>query len=150
MWVHTVYADGMAEQPPRFDEVPLGGGRVNEGVVRVGDTVRRPVGPHSPFVHELLRHLEQVGFEDAPRFLGVDAVGREIISFLPGAPYPGTTILGDDQIESLAYCADTTTPPRRFRQALGVVPRPSFTVILGRASWRRASNARAVPPVPRC
>jgi hypothetical protein len=32
-------------------EIPLAGGDVTEGVVRVGDTVRRPVGPHSPLVH---------------------------------------------------------------------------------------------------
>jgi hypothetical protein len=31
-------------------EIPLAGGDVTEGVVRVGDTVRRPVGPHSPLV----------------------------------------------------------------------------------------------------
>jgi hypothetical protein len=27
-------------------KIPLTGGDVTEGVVRVGDTVRRPVGPH--------------------------------------------------------------------------------------------------------
>lgn len=54
------------------------------GVVRVGDTVRRPLGSHSPFVHKVLRHLEARGLEGVPRFLGVDAKGREILSFLPG------------------------------------------------------------------
>ncbi|TMR23805.1 aminoglycoside phosphotransferase family protein, partial [Actinomadura geliboluensis] len=29
-------------------EVPLFGGDVSEGVVRVGETVRRPLGAHSP------------------------------------------------------------------------------------------------------
>jgi len=43
-------------------------------VVRIGDTVRRPVGPHSPLVHALLAHLESVGFEGAPRFLGIDSL----------------------------------------------------------------------------
>lgn len=65
-------------------EIPLKGGRVTAGVVRIGDTVRRPLNPHSPFVHELLRHLEERGLEGVPRFLGVDAKGREIISFIPG------------------------------------------------------------------
>ena len=46
-------------------EIPLGGGDVTEGVVRVGNTVRRPVGPHSPLVHALLAHLESVGFVPA-------------------------------------------------------------------------------------
>jgi aminoglycoside phosphotransferase (APT) family kinase protein len=32
----------------------------------------------------LLRHLQSVGFEAMPRFLGLDPEGREILSFLPG------------------------------------------------------------------
>ena len=69
------------EQEP---EIPLIGGRITQGVVRVGNTVRRPVGPHSPFVHRLLRHLDDVGFDAAPRLLGIDAKGREILSFQQG------------------------------------------------------------------
>ena len=65
-------------------EIPLAGGGVTEGVVRVGDTVRRPVGPHSPLVHALLTHLESVGFEGAPRFLGIDRAGREVLSYVEG------------------------------------------------------------------
>jgi hypothetical protein len=65
-------------------EVPLAGGDVTEGVVRVGDTVRRPVGPHSPLVHALLTHLESIGFEGAPRFLGIDHAGREVLSYVDG------------------------------------------------------------------
>lgn len=74
-------------------EIPLAGGDVTEGVVRVGNTVRRPIGPHSSLVHALLEHLEVVGFEGAPRFLGVDAAGREVLTFVPGEvagrPRPG-------------------------------------------------------------
>ena len=65
-------------------EVPLSGGRLTAGVVRIGDTVRRPTGPHSPFVHRLLRHLDAVGFEAASRLLGVDEQGREVLSFIDG------------------------------------------------------------------
>jgi Ser/Thr protein kinase RdoA (MazF antagonist) len=65
-------------------EIALKGGRVTAGVVRVADTVRRPLGAHSPFVHAVLRHLEARGLEGVPRFLGVDAKGREILTFLPG------------------------------------------------------------------
>ena len=32
--------------------------------------------PSSPAVHALLRHLESVGFDGAPRLLGVDERGR--------------------------------------------------------------------------
>lgn len=70
----------------------LSGGGVNE-VVRVGDTVRRPTGPHSPAVHALLRHLEAAGFKGAPRVHGLDERGREILDHLDGRvahpPLPG-------------------------------------------------------------
>lgn len=74
-------------------ETALRGGTANRGLVfRVGDTVRRPQGPGQAAVHALLVHLEQVGFDGAPRFLGVDAQGREVLSYLPGQtalpPYP--------------------------------------------------------------
>lgn len=65
-------------------EIPLLGGDTSEGVVRVGETVRRPLRPFSPAVHGLLRHLERVGFEGAPKFLGIDRRDREILSWLPG------------------------------------------------------------------
>jgi hypothetical protein len=72
-------------------ETVLEGGDLNH-VVRVGDTVRRPQGEWSPAVHALLRHFEAVGFDGAPRFLGVDDEGREILSFVEGraglAPLP--------------------------------------------------------------
>ena len=74
-------------------EIPLFGGTANRGqVYRVGDTVRRPLRPSAPGVHALLRHLEDVGFDGAPRVLGVDAEGREVLSYVPGdaviAPAP--------------------------------------------------------------
>ena len=55
-------------------------------VVRVGDTVRRPVGRWTPAVHSLLRHLEAAGFEGAPRVLGFDDQGREVLTYLPSEP----------------------------------------------------------------
>lgn len=53
-------------------------------VVRTGEIVRRSTGPWSPAVHALLRHLEDAGFDGAPRFLGVDDRGRELLSFITG------------------------------------------------------------------
>jgi hypothetical protein len=64
-------------------EEPLPGGNIGR-VVRVGATVRRTVGPWTPAVHELLLHLERVGFPFAPRVLGFDDRGREILSFIEG------------------------------------------------------------------
>ena len=62
-------------------EVFLVGGIANRGrVVRIGDTVRRPQRATSPAIHALLRHLADVGFPGAPRFLGIDEQGREVLS----------------------------------------------------------------------
>ncbi len=55
-------------------------------VHRSDDIVVRDAGPWSPSVHALLRHLEDVGFEGAPRVYGsgFDAEGRETLSFIEG------------------------------------------------------------------
>jgi hypothetical protein len=69
--------------------VPLSGGNMNSAVVRVGDTVRRPAGPWTPAVHALLTHLHGAGFDGAPRPLGLDDRGREVLTFVPGTvPWP--------------------------------------------------------------
>lgn len=65
-------------------EIPLTGGRVTAGVVRIGDTVRRPVSTDRTLVHALLRHAEAKGFDGTPRYLGIDDQRREILSFLAG------------------------------------------------------------------
>jgi hypothetical protein len=71
-------------------EEPLGGGMAHPGeVVRVGDTVRRPSGPHTEAIFALLRYLVDVGFEGAPRPLGLDGRGRETFAYVPGeVPIP--------------------------------------------------------------
>jgi hypothetical protein len=53
-------------------------------VVRLGNTVRRP--PEPAHVIELLQWYERVGFDGAPRFLGHDEGGREILSYVEGEP----------------------------------------------------------------
>jgi len=68
-------------------EVPLTGGNT-PGVVRVGDTVRRPLNPGSARVHRLLTYFERCGFDGAPRFLGIDSRGREILMFIDGFAPP--------------------------------------------------------------
>lgn len=67
-----------------FPEQPLAGGNVSPGLVRVGDTVRRPAGPWSASVDALLRHLELAGFDGAPRALGYDERGRQVLSYVEG------------------------------------------------------------------
>jgi Ser/Thr protein kinase RdoA (MazF antagonist) len=55
-----------------------------EGVVRVGDTVRRPQTAASLLMREVLLHLERAGFDAAPRWLGVDEQGRDILTWIDG------------------------------------------------------------------
>ncbi len=46
--------------------------------------MRRATGPWTPAVHALLRHLEAVGYPAAPRLLGIDEAGREILTYVDG------------------------------------------------------------------
>lgn len=52
--------------------------------MRVGATVRRATDDQTPAVHALLRHLEAVGLAGAPRVLGIDERGREVLTYLEG------------------------------------------------------------------
>ena len=65
-------------------EHALGGGNVAAGVVRVGDTVRKPAGFWTPAVEALLAHLCRAGFTGAPRPLGRDGQGRQVLEYVPG------------------------------------------------------------------
>jgi hypothetical protein len=65
-------------------ETVLADGRTSPGTVRIGDAVHRPARPWTATVHAVLRHLEQAGFEGAPRVLGFDDRGREMLSYLDG------------------------------------------------------------------
>lgn len=65
-------------------EVPLVGGNTTAGLVRVGDTVRRPAGAWSPSVHHFLWHLHDVGYEGAPKSFGFDEQGRHVVEYVEG------------------------------------------------------------------
>jgi Phosphotransferase enzyme family len=109
--------------------IPLGGGNMSSGVVRVGDTVRRSAGPWTPAVHALLTHIHGAGFHGAPRPLGTDERGCEILTFIPGTvAWPGHFHLldGDGQLRHVARLirdfhdavATFTPPPGAQWQAL--------------------------------
>ncbi|MEU0665297.1 phosphotransferase [Streptomyces lavendulocolor] len=71
-----------------MDEVPngaimLSGGRMTNGVIRVDDSVHRPITDSSEFVATLLKIFEERKFFGAPRYLG-QADGMDILSFIPG------------------------------------------------------------------
>lgn len=99
------------------------------GAVRVKGTVRRPVREWTASVHALLRHLERMGFPGAPRVLGVDELGREILTYLEGET------MGDAPVwppwsrteETLVQVAEWT---RAYHETVaGFVPPPG-------ARWR--------------
>ncbi len=98
-----------------MDEQALTGGmNPDAGVVRVGNTVRRPAGRSAPAVRSLLLHLEDVGFDGAPRFLGTDEQGRDVLTFIDGdvplPPYPAWA-LTDSALQELGGLV------RRFHDA---------------------------------
>jgi Ser/Thr protein kinase RdoA (MazF antagonist) len=73
-------------------EEPLPGGMGNRGeVLRLGETVHRPVGDHSPATSPLLEHLAAEGFP-APVPTGPDDEGKETFEWIEGdvpvPPYP--------------------------------------------------------------
>jgi Ser/Thr protein kinase RdoA (MazF antagonist) len=95
-------------------EIRLSGGATTDGVVRVGDTVRRPPGEGAQLMRDVLVHLERAGFEAAPRWLGLDEQGRDVLSWIDGEtfvdrgrmhPYigdpPGRVTFTDEQIEAV-------------------------------------------------
>jgi hypothetical protein len=77
----------MADEVEGAAEIALSGGNTST-VTRVGNTVRRSAGAWTPAVHALLRHLEGVGFAQAPRALGMDDKGREVLSYIEGQVFP--------------------------------------------------------------
>jgi Phosphotransferase enzyme family len=87
-----------------LSEQALAGGRQTQGIIRVGQTVHRALHERSDYVHALLRHLEAVGFHGAPRLLGIDAQGREVLTYLPGEVVVRTPArLSDAQLDSVAH-----------------------------------------------
>ncbi|GCE29278.1 hypothetical protein KDA_47620 [Dictyobacter alpinus] len=117
------------ETDPTFDkpqaEIPLLGGQLTPGIVRVGNTVRRPPKGNAVFVHDLLVFLQDQGFPFAPRFLGMDEQGRDILSYLEGETWPGSgSGLSDDLLEEAARairCYHDATVGSRLSQGQEIV-----------------------------
>ena len=90
----------MEHETPRepLAELPLSGGQLTPGIVRIGNTVHRPSKNNAEFVHELLLWLDQQGFGFAPRFLGVDEQGRDILTYLEGQTWPDNSAMLPDEL----------------------------------------------------
>ncbi|WP_208378996.1 NUDIX domain-containing protein [Cumulibacter soli] len=105
-----------------LDGEPLAGG-ATDGAVRIGSTVRRPTGPWTPAVHELLEHLRPLQF--APTPIGIDDRGREVLTYIPGRTVaPDDELLTDAQVSSCgaalralhdAMASFRPTGPRQWR-----------------------------------
>jgi Phosphotransferase enzyme family len=106
-------------------EIPLLGGQLTPGIVRVGNTVRRPPKGNAAFVHDLLIFLEDRGFPFVPRFLGMDEQGRDILSYLEGETWPDSgSGLSDDLMEETARairCYHDATVGSRLSQGQEIV-----------------------------
>ncbi|MEY2472458.1 MAG: hypothetical protein QOK28_1787 [Actinomycetota bacterium] len=119
-----------------MEEQPLAGGNLSTGVVRVGDTVRRPIGPWTPAVHALLHHLEGRGFTGAPRVLGFDDQGREILEYIEGeVQWPD-----NGRLDDVALLHRIGAMLRAFHDAVADFYPPS------RAVWRFPEMAADAEP----
>ncbi|GAA1705737.1 hypothetical protein GCM10009680_53160 [Streptomyces yatensis] len=122
-----------------MEEERLAGGRT-VGAVRIGDAVHRPAQPWTPAVHAVLRHLEAVGFDGAPRVLGTDGQGREVLTHLVGEttgealPWPAW-VFSDTALVRVGKWArrlhdatESFVPPPGVRWLAGQTWRPGLIV----------------------
>lgn len=100
------------------EEELLAGGHDSGAVTRVGNTVRRVARSWTPSVRALLRHLEIVGFAGAPRVLGMDEQGREVLTYIAGDDGRVARCYDDDalvqvatMIRDLHEAVSSFTPP---------------------------------------
>jgi hypothetical protein len=115
-------------------------GGLTTGAVLIGDVVHKPAASWTSTVHALLRHLEDVGFDDAPRALGFDDQGREMLTYLPGdtvgdrTPWPAwvwsdaTLIQVGRWLRRLHSATVSFVPPADERWFIGGTLRPGLIV----------------------
>jgi phosphotransferase family enzyme len=104
------------------------GGNLNDAV-RVGDTVRRRAGRWTPAVHALLRFLEREGF-DAPRVIGTDDKGREVLGYIEGEAHAGNPVPLPDAVFAEDHMVGAATHLRAFHEVVARFVAPAG------ASWR--------------
>lgn len=98
-------------------ERPLQGGNMTT-VVRVGATVRRGAGPWTPTIHALLDHVRARGIGRVPAPRGLDARGREVLTYLPGEvpryPMPRWVWADDVLVDATRWLRDFHDATRDF------------------------------------
>ena len=97
------------------------------GATRIGRTVRRPTGPWTPAVHELLTYLNDNGLRGVPALHGIDDEGREVLEYVEGrgVPIDDEIVLDTVLVEAVTWLrdyhdlADSFRPegPRHWRAA---------------------------------
>lgn len=106
------------------------------GSTLIDGQVHRSTGPWTPAVQALLHHLEDVGFDGAPRVVGFDESGREVLTWIegeaPSVPWP-SWMQSEDALAALGSLL------RRYHDAI-----ESFTPPTD-ATWRRWLGAPGGP-----
>ena len=119
--------------------MPLVGGDVNVGenvVVRVGDTVRRPVGPHTEATStRSCATSSRSASTERPASLGFDERGTQVLSFVEGEPALQPLPPDDDVL-----CRSSAALLRRMHDAQAGFDRASG---LARVALRSASRRHA-------
>jgi hypothetical protein len=122
-----------------MNEITLPGGKT-VGAVLIDDVVHKKASPWTPTVHALLRYLEDAGFDGAPRALGFDDQGREMLSYLHGemvgdsCPWPRWVFADSTLVQVgqwLRRCHDLTAdfvPPADAEWFLGRTMQPGMIV----------------------
>jgi len=88
------------------------------GVEHVGRTVRRPVGPWTPAVHEFLGYLAAEGLRGVPTVEGIDG-SSEILTYVPGrsVPLDREIVLDNVLVEAVTWLRDFHDISEGFRPA---------------------------------
>jgi phosphotransferase family enzyme len=122
-----------------MSEVTMPGGHTT-GAVLIGGVVHKPASPWTSTVHALLRYLEDAGFDGAPRALGFDDQGREMLTYLPGdtvgdqLPWPewvfadATLVQVGRWLRRLHDATVSFAPPADERWFIGDAVRPGLIV----------------------
>jgi Ser/Thr protein kinase RdoA (MazF antagonist) len=91
-------------------------------VVQIGGTVRKPWSAATPAVDALLRHLHSEGFDGAPRPLGRDDQGRQVLEFIPGDVVHTQAPLNHQELKQVGELI------RRFHDAVVTFVPPADTI----------------------
>ncbi|MCL3817959.1 phosphotransferase [Aeromicrobium wangtongii] len=89
------------------------------GATRIGRTVRRPTGPWTPAVHELLTYLHDNGLRGVPTVHGLDDEGREVLEYVEGrgVPIDREIVLDSVLEEAVVWLRDFHDIVEGFRQS---------------------------------